>query len=82
MNKIDFKKVKTDGNLFREFERYMKVYFNTQITKKQFLDFVDLCEKKIYYLNPFQMCAWVLNKPVQVIEDRWYQKKENVHVSI
>lgn len=76
MNKIDFKKVKTDGNLFHEFERYMKGYFNTQITKRQFLDFVDLCEKKKYYLNPFQMCAWVLNKPVEVIEDRWYQKKD------
>lgn len=76
MNKIDFKKVKTDGNLFREFKRYMKEYFNTQIVKEQFLVFVDLCEKKIYHLNPFQMCAWVLNKPVEVIEDRWYQKKE------
>nr|DAH57823.1 MAG TPA: hypothetical protein [Caudoviricetes sp.] len=60
----------------------MQEYFNTQITKEQFLNFVDLCEKKKYYLNPFQMCAWVLNKPAQVIEDRWYQKKENVHVSI
>lgn len=77
MTKIDFKKVKTDGNLFREFERYMKGCFNTQITKKQFLNFVDLCEKKRYYLNPFQMCAWVLNKPVEVIEDRWYQKRGN-----
>lgn len=75
MNKIDFKKVKTDGSLFREFERYMKGNFNTQITKEQFLNFVDLCEKKKYYLNPFQMCAWVLNKPVEVIEDRWYQKR-------
>nr|DAW47191.1 MAG TPA: hypothetical protein [Caudoviricetes sp.] len=53
----------------------MKGYFNTQITKEQFLNFVDLCEKKKYYLNPFQMCAWVLNKPVEVIEDRWYQKR-------
>lgn len=77
MNKIDFKKVKTDSNLFHDFKRYMQEYFNTQITKKQFLDFVDLCEKKIYYLNPFQMCAWVLNKPVEVIEDRWYQKRDN-----
>lgn len=76
MNKIDFKKVKTDSNLFREFKRYMQEYFNTQITKEQFLNFVDLCEKKRYYLNPFQMCAWVLNKPVEIIEDRWYQKKE------
>lgn len=82
MNKIDFKKVKTDSNLFREFKRYIQEYFNTQITKEQFLNFVDLCEKKKYYLNPFQMCAWLLKKPVQVIEDRWYQKKENVHVSI
>lgn len=82
MNKIDFKKVKTDSNLFREFERYMKGYFNTQITKKQFLEFVDLCEKKKFFLNPFQMCAWLLNKPVEVIVGRWYQKKENVHVSI
>lgn len=77
MNKIDFKKVKTDSNLFREFKRYMQEYFNTQITKEQFLNFVDLCEKKKYYLNPFQMCAWVLNKPVEVIEDRWYQKRDN-----
>lgn len=75
MNKIDFKKVKTDGNLFREFERYMKEYFNTQITKEQFLNFVDLCKKKKYYLNPFQMCAWLLNKPVEVIVDRWYEAK-------
>lgn|GEM_PF-3982819 len=76
MNKIDFKKVKTDSNLFREFKRYMQEYFNTQITKEQFLNFVDLCEKKKFFLNPFQMCAWVLNKPVEVIEDRWYQKKD------
>lgn len=75
MNKIDFKKVKTDGNLFREFERYMKEHFNMQITKEQFLDFVDLCEKKKFFLNPFQMCAWVLNKPVEVIEGRWYEAK-------
>lgn len=75
MNKIDFKRVKTDGSLFREFERYMKGYFNTQITKKQFLDFVDLCEKKKIFLNPFQMCAWLLNKPVEVIVDRWYEAK-------
>ena len=75
MNKIDFKKVKTDSNLFREFKRYMKGYFNMQITKEQFLDFVDLCEKKKFFLNPFQMFAWVLNKPVEVIEDRWYQKR-------
>ena len=74
MNKIDFKKVKTDGNLFHEFERYMKEHFNTQITKEQFLDFVDLCENKKIFLNPFQMCAWLLNKSVGVIEDRWYQK--------
>lgn len=76
MNKIDFKKVKTDSNLFREFKRYMQEYFNTQITKEQFLNFVDLCEKEKFFLNPFQMCAWVLNKPVEVIEDRWYQKKD------
>jgi hypothetical protein len=76
VNKIDFKKVKTDSNLFREFKRYMQEYFNTQITKEQFLNFVDLCEKKKFFLNPFQMCAWVLNKPVEVIEDRWYQKKD------
>ena len=75
MNKIDFKKVKTDGNLFREFERYIKEYFNTQITKEQFLNFVDLCEKKKFFLNPFQMCAWLLNKPVEVIVDRWYEAK-------
>lgn len=73
MTKIDFKKVKTDGNLFHEFERYMKGYFNTQITKRQFLDFVDLCENKKFYLNPFQMCAWLLNKSVCVIEGRWYE---------
>lgn len=75
MNKIDLKKVKTDANLFREFERYMKGYFNTQITKKQFLEFVDLCEKKKFFLNPFQMCAWLLNKPVEVIVGRWYEAK-------
>lgn len=75
MNKIDFKKVKTDSNLFREFKRYMQEYFNTQITKEQFLNFVDLCEQKNYYLNPFQMCAWLLKKSVGVIEDRWYQKR-------
>lgn len=75
MTKIDFKKVKTDGSLFREFERYMKGYFNTQITKEQFLDFVDLCENKKFYLNPFQMCAWLLNKSVCVIEGRWYEAK-------
>lgn len=75
MNKIDFKKVKTDSNLFREFERYMKGYFNTQITKEQFLNFVDLCENKKSFLNPFQMCAWLLNKPVEVIVDRWYEAK-------
>ena len=75
MNKIDFKKVKTDGNLFRELERYMKGYFNMQITKEQFLNFVDLCEKKKFFLNPFQMCAWLLNKPVEVIVDRWYEAK-------
>lgn len=75
MNKIDFKKVKTDGNLFREFERYMKGYFNLQITKEQFLNFVDLCEKKKFFLNPFQMCAWLLTKPVEVIVDRWYDAK-------
>lgn len=54
MNKIDFKKVKTDGNLFHEFERYMKGYFNTQITKRQFLDFVDLCENKNSILTRFR----------------------------
>ena len=75
MNKIDFKKVKTDGSLFREFERYMKEYFNTQITKEQFLGFVELCENKKFFLNPFQMCAWLLNKPVEVIVDRWYEAK-------
>ena len=75
MTKIDFKKVKTDGNLFHEFERYMKGYFNTQITKRQFLDFVDLCENKKFYLNPFQMCAWLLNKSVEVIVGRWYEAK-------
>ena len=75
MNKIDFKKVKTDGNLFHEFERYMKGYFNTQITKRQFLDFVDLCENKKFYLNPFQMCAWLLNKSICVIEGRWYEAR-------
>lgn len=76
MNKIDFKKVKTDGSLFREFERYMKGYFNTQITKEQFLNFVGLCENKKFFLNPFQMCAWLLNKPVEVIVDRWYEAKK------
>lgn len=75
MNKIDFKKVKTDGNLFREFEWYMKGNFNMQITKEQFLNFVDLCENKKFFLNPFQMCAWLLNKPVEVIVDRWYEAK-------
>lgn len=75
MNKIDFKKVKTDGNLFREFERYIKGNFNTQITKEQFLNFVDLCENKKFFLNPFQMCAWLLSKPVEVIVDRWYEAK-------
>lgn len=75
MTKIDFKKVKTDGSLFREFERYMKGNFNTQITKEQFLNFVDLCENKKFFLNPFQMCAWLLNKPVEVIVDRWYDAK-------
>lgn len=83
MNKIDFKKVKTDNNLFREFERFMKERFNTQITKRQYVEFIQTCASGDgYYLNPFYMCAWLLKKPVQVIEDRWYQKKENVHVSI
>jgi hypothetical protein len=53
----------------------MKGYFNTKITKEQFLNFVDLCEKKKFFLNPFQMCAWLLNKPVEVIVDRWYEAK-------
>ena len=75
MTKIDIKKVKTDGSIFREFERYMKGYFNTQITKEQFLNFVGLCENKKFFLNPFQMCAWLLNKPVEVIVDRWYDAK-------
>lgn len=75
MTKIDFKKVKTDSNLFREFKRYMQEYFNTQITKEQFLNFVDLCEQKRYHLNPFRMCSLILNKPVEVIEDRWYQRR-------
>lgn len=80
MNKIDFKKVKTDSNLFREFKRYMQECFNTQITKEQFLNFVDLCEKKKFFLNPFQMCAWLLNKPVEMIVDRWYEAKRNKNV--
>lgn len=80
MTKIDFKKVKIDGNLFREFERYMKGYFNTQITKKQFLDFVDLCEKKKFFLNPFQMCAWRFNKPVEVIYERFLEGAVNNRV--
>lgn len=83
MNKIDFKKVKTDNNLFCEFERFMKERFNIQITKRQYVEFVQSCASDDgYYLNPFYMCAWLFKKPVQVIEDRWYQKKENVHVSI
>ena len=77
MTSINYEKAATDLDLFHEFKRYMQEYFNTQITKEQFLNFVDLCEKKKYYLNPFQMCAWVLNKPVEVIEDRWYQKRDN-----
>lgn len=75
MTNIDYQKTATDIDLFHEFKRYMQEYFNIRITKEQFLDFVDLCEQKRYYLNPFQMCSWVLNKPVKVIEDRWYQKR-------
>ncbi len=48
--RLIFKKVKTDGNLFREFgAAYLGSMFNTQITKTVF-DFVD--HAKIYLLNP------------------------------
>lgn len=75
MTSINYEKAATDLDLFREFERYMKGNFNTQITKEQFLGFVELCENKKFFLNPFQMCAWLLNKPVEVIVDRWYEAK-------
>lgn len=75
MTKIDFKKVKTDSDLFHDFKQYMKKYFNMQVTKEQFLAFVDLCEERKFYLNPFYMCAWLLKKPVEMIEDRWYEAR-------
>ena len=51
MTSINYEKAATDLDLFHEFKRYMQEYFNTQITKEQFLNFVDLCEKKKYYLK-------------------------------
>ena len=48
MTSINYEKAATDLDLFHEFKRYMQEYFNTQITKEQFLNFVDLCEKKKY----------------------------------
>ena len=81
MAKIDFEKVATDESLYEQYRTTFQNWFNMQLTRGQYVEFVDICkERTTLYLNPFSMCAYLLKKPIETIVDRFFEKgRENDH---
>lgn len=77
MAKIDFEKVATDENLYEQYRATFQNWFNMQLTRSQYVGFVDECRSSgTLHLNPFSMCAYLLKKPIETIVDRFFEKGE------
>ena len=63
--------------LFECFKKWFFEKFNMNLMLKQYREFAELCkDSPELQFNPFQMCAWILKKPVSLIEDRFFTKNK------
>lgn len=61
--------------LYDCFKKWFAEGFNMQLTLGQYQKFAAICEKDPErQFNPFQMCAWILNKPLETIVNRFFTK--------
>lgn len=76
MSKIKYDEVESDEELFECYRSTFKIWFNMQLTRRQYVEFVEACQTNAnLHLNPFSMCAYLLKKPVNVIVDRFFEKR-------
>lgn len=76
MNKIKYDKVESDEKLFECYRSTFKIWFNMQLTRRQYVEFVEASQANAnLHLNPFSMCAFLLKRPVEVIVDRFFEKR-------
>ena len=75
MGKIKYDEVESDEELFECYRNTFKIWFNMQLTRSQYIGFVDECRSSgTLHLNPFSMCAYLLKKPIETIVDRFFEK--------
>ena len=61
--------------LYGCFKKWFAEDFNMQLTLQQYQKFAAICEKDPErQFNPFQMCAWTLNRPLETIVNRFFTK--------
>lgn len=78
MNKIKYDKVESDEKLFECYRNTFKIWFNMQLTRRQYVEFVEACQTNTnLHLSPFSMCAYLLKKPVNMIVDRFFEKRSH-----
>lgn len=62
--------------LYDCFKKWFAEDFNMQLTLEQYQKFAEICEKDPKrQFNPFQMCAWILNKPLETIVNRFFESR-------
>ena len=76
MSKIKYDEAKSDEELFECSRSTFKIWFNMQLTRRQYVEFVEACQANAsLHLNPFGMCAYLLKKPVNMIVDRFFESR-------
>ena len=75
MTKINYDQVAGNESLYKQYRNTFSKWFNMQLSRKQYVEFVDVCrEHTNMHLNPFSMCAYILKRPVGEIVTRFFQK--------
>lgn len=76
MSKIKYDEVKSDEELFECYRSTFRNWFNMQLTRRQYVEFVEACQTNAsLHLDPFSMCAYLLKKSVNVIVGRFFESR-------
>ena len=76
MSKIKYDEAESDEELFECYRNTFRNWFNMQLTRRQYVEFVETCQANASpHLNPFSMCAYLLKKSVNVIVDRFFESR-------
>lgn len=76
MSKMKYDEVESDEELFECYRSTFRNWFNMQLTRRQYVEFVEACQANAnLHLDPFSMCAYLLKKPVNMIVDRFFESR-------